>query len=218
MSWRRWGPAAAVCGLLLVGCSSGGDEDVGDQPTTEDDRQDAVADDSVPTELRESLPIGRPASAPASPPAGPVARNVARSDVVVLDGADGRLRYALGPVEVSGDALAGVQAVFQGQWVVLIDFNAEGSQQFDLMAETNFGRQVAIVFDGRVLSAPVINATDFDGAAAIGGLADEADARALARDLFADGSRLEFRPVLLSVLVGEGGQALIDAYLGSLPE
>jgi preprotein translocase subunit SecD len=68
-------------------------------------------------------------------------------------------RYPLGPAELTGKALKSAQATVDpntGQWRV--DFTASGKGAKDLLAVTtkNQGRQLAIVLDGVVISAPTI--------------------------------------------------------------
>lgn len=43
-----------------------------------------------------------------------------------------------------------------GQWVILFEFNAEAAQQFGTLTENNIGRELGIVLDGNVVSAPTI--------------------------------------------------------------
>ncbi len=96
-------------------------------------------------------------------------------------GRDGEFIYQLAPAQVTGDAVSDAQARFQGgAWVVNVDFNSEGSRQFDDLAEQTVGRQVAIVLDGVVQSAPVIQQANFGGTAQISGAFDEGEAKDLA--------------------------------------
>lgn len=96
-------------------------------------------------------------------------------------GREGDFIYQLAPAQVTGDAVSDAQARFQGgEWVVNVDFNSEGSRQFDDMAAQTVGRQVAIVLDGVVQSAPVIQEANFGGTAQISGAFDEGEAKDLA--------------------------------------
>jgi len=119
--------------------------------------------------------------------------------------------YHLAPAEVLGSDLDGAEARFQqtgggqgpigvgggglGQWVVLLDFNSEGTVKFQettkALAQYPYGdprRQFAIVLDGQVQSAPSI-AEDVSPEEGIGGgsavitLGTSDDQEAEARDL-----------------------------------
>lgn len=50
---------------------------------------------------------------------------------------------------------------------VSLNFNVRGARKFDLLAEKNYRRQLAIVLDGVVHSAPVLQTTKFGGRAKI---------------------------------------------------
>ncbi|HZJ27853.1 MAG TPA: protein translocase subunit SecD [Acidimicrobiia bacterium] len=110
--------------------------------------------------------------------------------VVVLPGRDTGdgppQRYQLGPTELTGKAVSGARASFQnGEWVVNVDFTSEGSSEWDRLGQENFQKQVAIVLDGVVQSAPVIQGQNqtfesFEGSAQISGDFGESEAKDLA--------------------------------------
>jgi len=82
-----------------------------------------------------------------------------RSDVVV------RKR-----VRVGGERLVDAQATFQdNQPVVSFRFDTLGGRQFGNTTRDNVGRQLAIVLDGRVISAPVIREPILGGSGIISG-------------------------------------------------
>lgn len=89
-------------------------------------------------------------------------------------------RYELGPTELTGKIVKTANARFGNGWEVDLDLTAKGSPQFDAMAAKYFGRNVAIVLDGIVQSAPTINAQKFDGRAVISGDFTEKEARSIA--------------------------------------
>jgi preprotein translocase subunit SecD len=92
-------------------------------------------------------------------------------------------RYRLGPSELTGKALRSARAAFNsqnGQWSVSFTLTGDGSKAFDELAQRNFQRQVAIVLDGVVKSAPSINATEFKGKGDISGDFTQRDAKDLA--------------------------------------
>ncbi|HLI10658.1 MAG TPA: protein translocase subunit SecD [Alphaproteobacteria bacterium] len=86
-------------------------------------------------------------------------------------------------VEVDGAHLRDARAAANqqtGQWVVNIEFDAVGSRQFGDTTRQNVGRQLAIVLDNKVLSAPVIREPILGGRAEISGHFTAASANELA--------------------------------------
>ncbi len=101
---------------------------------------------------------------------------------VFLAGIDGK-RYLLGPSLANGEivkeALAEVNPS-RGSWQVRLNMTGKGSSKFDQIAEQTVNRQLAIVLDGVVQSAPVIQTTRFNGTAEISGSFTERQAKDLA--------------------------------------
>ncbi len=149
------------------------------------------------------------------------------SATVALLGSTGQTGFVLGPAALTGEVIEEAAATFQGQWIVNVSFNDEGAVLFDQMAVANYGRQVAIVLDGVVESAPTINAEEFNGQAVISGSFDEAEAKNLALVLRFGALPVEFERDdvrTVSATLGEGtlragiiaglvGLALVGAYM-----
>jgi len=149
------------------------------------------------------------------------------SATVALLGSTGQTGFVLGPAALTGEVIEEAAATFQGQWIVNVSFNDEGAVLFDQMAVANYGRQVAIVLDGVVESAPTINAKEFNGQAVISGSFDEAEAKNLALVLKFGALPVEFERDdvrTVSATLGEGtlragiiaglvGLALVGAYM-----
>lgn len=104
-------------------------------------------------------------------------------------------KYILGPVELDGssitDASAGVNTQ-NGQWVVNVVFDAEGTTIFGevsqrLYAYTQAGttpqNQFAFVLDGAVISAPTMNGVILDGKPQISGSFTQESSKTLADQL-----------------------------------
>lgn len=73
---------------------------------------------------------------------------------------------------IKGDQLNSAQQSFDQQTnepVVIIQFNSEGGQKFARMTQQNVGKLFAIVLDGQVISAPVINEPILGGTSQISG-------------------------------------------------
>ncbi len=74
----------------------------------------------------------------------------------------------------------GSNQMMSGYPSVSIEFNAEGAKLFGLLTEANVNKQLAIVLDGQVQSAPVIRSAIPDGHAIIEGNFSAEDAKLLA--------------------------------------
>ncbi|MEO5533533.1 MAG: hypothetical protein ABIR17_00175 [Pseudolysinimonas sp.] len=114
-------------------------------------------------------------------------------DNVTLCDQAGTAMYALGPIAIDGKhvdsvtaaTLAGAGGVDTGTWVVNLVFDDQGTQAFADFTQRAVGQtpplnQFAMVLDGRVLSAPAVQAAVTDGKPQITGGFDEAGARDLA--------------------------------------
>jgi preprotein translocase subunit SecD len=95
-------------------------------------------------------------------------------------------RYRLGPAPVVGSAVKTAQAEFDqntSEWSVRVDFTGDGGDKFKALATQQVNKQVAIVLDGVVQSAPVIQPsllTNFNNTAQITGNFTERQAKDLA--------------------------------------
>ncbi|MCH7959557.1 MAG: protein translocase subunit SecD [Candidatus Hydrogenedentes bacterium] len=68
---------------------------------------------------------------------------------------------------MSGEGLKSASAVPDSQspgvWMILFEFDTDASREFADLTESNVGRDMAIVLDGKVVSAPTINERIFGG-------------------------------------------------------
>jgi len=82
----------------------------------------------------------------------------------IVEGYDAQNNYKLGPVLITGDKLSSAKAGYDsnGQVVVQFSFNSEGAKEFEKITSANIGKQLAIVLDGQVKSAPVIRSAISD--------------------------------------------------------
>jgi preprotein translocase subunit SecD len=115
-------------------------------------------------------------------------------DVVLPEvDADGNVtsRYHLGPSEATGTIVKTATAEppqgLQGNWSVSVDLTGKGNTLFNQIAGTCFSaapqcptKQVAIVLDGIVKSAPVVQHANFSGSVSITGSFTEREAKDLA--------------------------------------
>ncbi|THJ76243.1 protein translocase subunit SecD [Candidatus Frankia alpina] len=104
---------------------------------------------------------------------------------------DGAAKYLLKPASVVGTdvktASAGLQGggttgITTGQWVVNVEFTGSGQNKFTKLTENTIGKQVAIVLDGVVQSAPQTNER-IAGTAQISGSFGQSEAEDLANVL-----------------------------------
>jgi preprotein translocase subunit SecD len=112
---------------------------------------------------------------------------LADEDVVLFDRA-GEVKYRLGPVAVTGDAVTRAQAVLgqsvSGGWEIDFTLGGEGSQAFaDLTTRLAGAGSIAIVVDRRVISAPTVQSAITNGTGIIEGSFTENRAKDLATQL-----------------------------------
>ena len=109
---------------------------------------------------------------------------------------DGSTKYVLGPTDLEGtritSATSGMgtnnQGASTGQWIVSLQMDGEGTEQFAevsqrLVSQATPQNQFAIVLDGLVVSAPVMQNVISDGRAQISGDFTRESAAALANQL-----------------------------------
>jgi len=140
---------------------------------------------------------------------------------------DGELvgSYAVGPVSLTGSALETARAVLseRGQWVVAPTFKSgdEGIGGFNAIAGQCFSKsancptgQLAIVPDGRVLSAPSINSASFQAdQIEISGSFTERTAKDLATSLKYGALPVEFEQQQAQIVSATLGQDALHAGL-----
>ncbi len=101
---------------------------------------------------------------------------------------DGATKYLLKPATVVGTDVSGATATIPqtqggiGQWTVDVQFTGSGQAKFTRLTEQTTGKQVAIVLDGIVQSAPTINER-ISGSAQISGSFTQSQAEDLANIL-----------------------------------
>ena len=115
------------------------------------------------------------------------------SKQAILEGRDG-LVYFTGPSQADGQVFANDAAaqISSGSWVVSVGLRggASGEDKWNLLAAQCFQKaatcptgQIAIVLDGVVISAPVVQTANFSGSVQISGDFKEAEAKDLAKIL-----------------------------------
>ncbi len=115
-------------------------------------------------------------------------RHLDRSSATVLlpvSSASGGGREVLGPALASGTIVKTADAALNqnGQWLINFTLTSPGSATFDSIAKATYQKQLGIVLDGLVESAPTINSQSFNGSGQITGNFSESQAKALALEL-----------------------------------
>ncbi|HVM40222.1 MAG TPA: protein translocase subunit SecD, partial [Acidimicrobiia bacterium] len=125
---------------------------------------------------------------------------------------EGQVLYQLGPAEVTGEVVDSARATFQeGQWQVVVEFTGQGADEWDAMAARYVGQPIAIVLDGVVQSAPVIQEAQFGGSAVISGDFSEGEAKDLALVLRFGALPVELEEISLNDVSPTLGRDQLDA-------
>jgi preprotein translocase subunit SecD len=158
-----------------------------------------------------------------------------KDEDVVFEARDDATKYQLGPVEITGDAIddatafydaGSATAVGQG-WKIRFDLTNQGSDTFSDVTTRLQGRQLAIVVDDQVISAPTVNEPITGGTGEISGSFTEREAKDLATQLNAGALPVELTtqqvltvsPTLgdesleQGLVAGIAGLVLLAAYL-----
>jgi hypothetical protein len=115
--------------------------------------------------------------------------NDSKSGTLLLaasSGNQGPPRYVLGPAQMTGTAVKSANAQLNnGAWVVNLNLTGPGAKQWDTLAQQQFHALIGVVFDGRVIEAPITQPTQSsfrssDGHLQISGAWTERQAKAFA--------------------------------------
>jgi preprotein translocase subunit SecD len=110
---------------------------------------------------------------------------------VVFKARDDATKYQLGPVEITGDAIdkataqysAGSSTTVGQGWQILFDLTNQGSDTFSEVTTRLVKKQLAIVVDDQVISAPTVDEPITNGSGVITGSFTEGRAKDLATQL-----------------------------------
>jgi preprotein translocase subunit SecD len=116
-----------------------------------------------------------------------VAASLDAPRIVLLSPGDGGGKYVLGAAIVDGNdvqraiAQPGEQA--GAGWIVFVDLAAEGTERFETATEAAVGSAIAIIIDGRIVSAPVVAVPISSGDVVVASGLTQREATALASRL-----------------------------------
>ncbi len=86
--------------------------------------------------------------------------------------------------DMAGERVSSANSGFETQgWTVNLRFDSEGAKQWGEMTATNVGERLAILLDGKIISAPVIKSAMYNGSSEITGNFTETSARKLSSAL-----------------------------------
>jgi preprotein translocase subunit SecD len=144
----------------------------------------AQASSAVPTAC-PTTPSGLAAEAHVASTPPQVALHSATALLDQQQGSQVVARYLVGPALLEGNAIKSVYAgpdtqSSTGSWAVFFSLTPKAAPVFDAIAKANVGRQLAIVLDGTVISAPTISTSSFGGQGMITGNFTQAQASNLA--------------------------------------
>ena len=124
-------------------------------------------------------------------------------DSIVLDGTD---------VETADGGA--IQSDMDGrQYVVSLQLTAEGTRKFAEATRTYLGQQIAIVYDGAVISSPTVQGEITGGQAQITGMNSVEEAQELASTIRIGSLSLELEEVRSNVVGAQLGQEAIETSL-----
>ena len=117
---------------------------------------------------------------------------LAEQEIVISGQGEGAVKYLLGPQALTGDAIRRATAVFGSGgtdgtgatgWQIDFELTSTGSDAFGALTERLVGKQLAIVVDDVVISAPTVQSAITGGSGVITGSFTEQEARDLATQL-----------------------------------
>lgn len=125
-----------------------------------------------------------------------------------------------GDVVITGSDIAKAEAMMQPvqngvghEYVVALELNNEGSGKFATATRNSIGKVIAIVYDGKIVSAPAVNSAITDGRAVINGMADFDEANKLASTIRIGALPLELTEIRSTVVGAQLGEEAISTSL-----
>ncbi len=136
-------------------------------------------------------------------------------------GEPGSLQFELedGTVVLTGSDISSASATTQQdemgnrEYVVRLDLNSSGTDAFAEATAANVGNVIYIVYNGEVISAPVVNEAITGGSAYISGMADVEEAQNLATYIRIGALSLELEEISSKVVGAQLGQDAIRTSL-----
>lgn len=125
-----------------------------------------------------------------------------------------------GDVVITGSDIAKAEALMQqsqsgvgNEYVVSLTLNDEGKGKFATATRNSIGKQIAIVYDGEVISAPSVSTAITDGKAIISGMAGFDEANKLASTIRIGALPLELTEIRSTVVGAQLGEEAVSTSL-----
>lgn len=149
----------------------------------------------------------------------PVDASLGQQELPLLSGGTCVVSPSTATGEVFERKSAGVNINSQsGQWIVDVDLSAVGEPQWNSLAQACFSgaancpsRQLAIVLDGVIQSAPTVQTPDFGGSVQISGAFTEDEARSLSDVLNRGAFPFQMEPQRIESVSATAGQDSLNA-------
>lgn len=129
---------------------------------------------------------------------------LAKEKKISVDGADVATAKAQSRKNESGVGI---------EYIVELELNAKGANKFAKATEENLHKQIAIVYDGNVISAPVVQSVITEGTAQISGQSSMEEAERLASIIRVGALPLELKEVRSSVVGAKLGDTALETSL-----
>jgi len=185
----------------------------------------APAVDAAPTTTEPGLLLatGETTTTTVAPATPDISLTNEPDKIAILNGRDGFVYYA-GPATADGQVFKNDAAaeISNGGWVVTVGLKdgSEGEDRWNALANECFSKsqncptgQIAIVLDGEVISAPVVQTNNFSGSVQITGDFSEREARDLAKILEFGAVPVRFSAPTAQTVSATLGQESLDAAL-----
>lgn len=127
-----------------------------------------------------------------------------KANKIVIDGADISTAKA---ETIKGKSGVGVE------YIVELELNAKGTKKVATATKENLGKQIAIIYDGNVISAPTVQSEITEGKAQISGQSSMEEAERLASIIRVGALPLELKEVRSSVVGAKLGDTALQTSL-----
>ncbi|HXY45830.1 MAG TPA: protein translocase subunit SecD [Acidimicrobiales bacterium] len=135
-------------------------------------------------------------------------------NIILNEDCNGATRCVLGPSQATGTIIKSAYAQDTSSgWVVVFNLTGSGSPIFNDIARKYYGTLVANDLDGAIVSAPIIEATSFNGSGQISGNFDSSSANKLALELNYGALPVALTPLTSQVVSPSLGAASLHAGL-----
>ncbi len=105
------------------------------------------------------------------------------------------------------------QTTGASKYVVSLTLTKEGTEKFAKATKDNLGKQIAIIYDGEIISSPSVETEIKDGQAQITGMAGFEEAEALASTIRIGGLKVELEEISSKVVGAQLGEAAVETSL-----